>query len=673
MLSARRPRPVYRPIVHARVAQRQAVPGSPRSGPATRPTSSRRVPTSPGRDRPPGPPRAREHVGQQVHHEHLADVDRCSSRHRGPEQHEAPPRRRCRPRGWTPPAASGATSRGSRSARSRISVRSGFASTRSAAEAPVEPAAPPRCRRRQSRSPLRRWPSRSCDDAPGPAQGLDDADLLLRGDPEKIVVSAARRPCSLGHLLEFRPRQDVLGGQSDGAGDRARRGRVVTVTTGRSPASAIWRTASGALARGVRDPDEADQVGSWTSGSRSSASSGGRSGVRRRRAAAGPRRRVRRLLGGTAAGLVERPGGSAPPSTTLVHSGSTTSGAPLTARLAVPLLVPNEAEYPRWPRSGNPAPAPSRPRRHRSPPPAPLGRSRAERSRCPACRRSGTRGRDGEDTPGSRCSGPAPRGPATCVRDQPARRQRAGLVEAHGVHAAERLQGPRGPDQHPTPRQPSGSARLRHRRDQREPLGNCGHGHRDARGDRLPERQFGAGPGRHPCTTESRGRERHPRDLGQPCLDSRGRSGPARGPRPALPASTRRSPRRRRTRTRPAPWWTRTPCTCARTPVPQAPPRPPWQPGRTRRSASTRRPPGPRRPAVGRRARLRRLQAITSPGASRGAGTLLTRSDSSSRPTRSVSRPARSRTSRTSAVRVATRRALRVCSAMSRRSARSAR
>ena len=221
------------------------------------------------------------------------------------------------------------------------------------------------------------------------------------------------------------------------------------------------------------------------------------------------------------------------------------------------------------------------------------------------------------------CSGSSSSwGPITRVRTSRSVDQRAGLVEAHGVDAAECLQGPRGTDQDPTPRQPSGSARLRHRRDQREPLGNSGHGHRDARRDRLlGAAASGAGP--------ARPRRRHPapwpgsaisRDLGQPCLDPSGRSCPPRGP--GGPPRLRRLAGRHDDGV-PGPGQHRggsnVHARALGRPVPRASRRPPWRPGRTRRSASysstSRSQAAIRRASAG--TTSDDCRAITSPGASR--------------------------------------------------------
>ena len=72
---------------------------------------------------------------------------------------------------------------------------------------------------------------------------------------------------------------------------------------------------------------------------------------------------------------------------------------------------------------------------------------------------------------------------------EPSLGEGAGLVEADGVDAAESLDGARRADEHTTVRQPAGRRQLRHRRDERKPLGHRGDGDADAGGERLPDVQ----------------------------------------------------------------------------------------------------------------------------------------------------------------------------------------
>ena len=76
----------------------------------------------------------------------------------------------------------------------------------------------------------------------------------------------------------------------------------------------------------------------------------------------------------------------------------------------------------------------------------------------------------------------------------------AGLVEADGVHAAQRLDRPRSANQHATRRQPLSGGQLGQRRHQRQTFGHGGHGDGDAVGNGLPQR----GASQH-CQTRDRG------------------------------------------------------------------------------------------------------------------------------------------------------------------------
>jgi hypothetical protein len=72
---------------------------------------------------------------------------------------------------------------------------------------------------------------------------------------------------------------------------------------------------------------------------------------------------------------------------------------------------------------------------------------------------------------------------------QPVFSERAGLVEADRVDAAQRFDGAGGADQHAAGRQPLSGGELRQRRDQRQTLGNGCHSDRDAVSDRLTQRR----------------------------------------------------------------------------------------------------------------------------------------------------------------------------------------
>lgn len=71
---------------------------------------------------------------------------------------------------------------------------------------------------------------------------------------------------------------------------------------------------------------------------------------------------------------------------------------------------------------------------------------------------------------------------------QPVLRQGAGLVEADGVDAAERLQHPGAAHHRTAPGEPPGGGLLGDRRDQRQPLGDGGDGDRQPGRHRLPQR-----------------------------------------------------------------------------------------------------------------------------------------------------------------------------------------
>ena len=71
---------------------------------------------------------------------------------------------------------------------------------------------------------------------------------------------------------------------------------------------------------------------------------------------------------------------------------------------------------------------------------------------------------------------------------QPVLGQRAGLVEADGVHPAQRLEHPGAADDGAAAGQPPGGGLLGDRRHQRQPLGHGGDGDGEARAHRLAQR-----------------------------------------------------------------------------------------------------------------------------------------------------------------------------------------
>ncbi|CCB78271.1 protein of unknown function [Streptantibioticus cattleyicolor NRRL 8057 = DSM 46488] len=118
---------------------------------------------------------------------------------------------------------------------------------------------------------------------------------------------------------------------------------------------------------------------------------------------------------------------------------------------------------------------------------------------------------------------------------QPVLGEGAGLVEADGVHPAQRLQRARGPYQDAVPAQPAGGGHLRHGGHQRQPFGDGGHRDRHSPTHRVPYRtaaQQGE-PGDHRAAGQG---ERHHlgRQPAQPHLDAgRGRGAGRQGRRPA--------------------------------------------------------------------------------------------------------------------------------------------
>ena len=133
---------------------------------------------------------------------------------------------------------------------------------------------------------------------------------------------------------------------------------------------------------------------------------------------------------------------------------------------------------------------------------------------------------------------------------QPVLRQRAGLVEADGVHPAQRLQHPGAAHDGAAAGQPPGGGLLGDRRDQRQPLGHGGDRDRHAR-TRPPPRSGR----RHSTPTARRPRRRRPGSAAAPSGSARP-AAPARRPGGAAPPAARGRPpglrsRRRRRRRRP--------------------------------------------------------------------------------------------------------------------------
>jgi hypothetical protein len=107
--------------------------------------------------------------------------------------------------------------------------------------------------------------------------------------------------------------------------------------------------------------------------------------------------------------------------------------------------------------------------------------------------------------------------------------QRAGLVEAHRVDPAERLEHARAAYDGPAPGEPARGGLLCDRRDERQPLRHGGDRHRDARSDRLPQRTppQHTEPGHGGAFGEGQ-RQHRPGELAEPRLYSgrgRGRTG----------------------------------------------------------------------------------------------------------------------------------------------------